>query len=169
MNQCHSTGKIPLTGVSGHPHQGGAVLLVGLIILMVAAIIVVSGMHSVVMEKNMAGNSQFEMLVFQAAETAIEGMLADDSALVDAVNTPVSSPPTSRTFSVGHADATQIAITSNATMRVGTPTIPIGGYSIEDFRSYPFTITSSGEIASINASATHTQTASKIAPFLRSP
>jgi Tfp pilus assembly protein PilX len=165
MNQRYSTGNTPLTGVAGHQHQGGAVLLVGLILLMVAAIIVVSGVHSVVMEKNMASNSQYQMLVFQAAETAIEGILEDDSALVDAVN----NPSTSRTFSVAHADATQIAITSEATMTVGTPTIPIGGYSIEDFRSYPFTITSSGEIASINASATHTQTASKIAPYLRSP
>ena len=164
MNQRHSTDQSPLTGVAGHQYQGGAVLLIGLIILMVAALIVVSGIRSVVMEKNMASNSQYQMLVFQAAETAIEGMLADNTALVDAVN----NPSTSRTFSVAHADA-PFAITSSATMTVGTPTIPIGGYSIEDFRSYPFTIVSSGEIASINASATHTQTASKIAPYLRSP
>jgi hypothetical protein len=164
MNQRHSIGQSPLTGVAGHQYQGGAVLLIGLIILMVAALIVVSGVRSVVMEKNMASNSQYQMLVFQAAETAIEGMLADNTALVDAVN----NPSTSRTFSVDHADD-HFTITSNATMTVGTPTIPIGGYSIEDFRSYPFTIVSSGEIASINASATHTQTASKIAPYLRSP
>jgi PilX N-terminal len=168
MIHCYSTGKAPLTGVTDHQHQSGAVLLIGLIILMVAAIIVVSGVHSVVMEKNMASNSQYEMLVFQAAETAIEGMLADDAALVAAVNTPTGDPPPSRTYPVDHADA-QFTITSDATITVGTPTIPIGGYSIEDFRSYPFTIVSSGEIASINASATHTQTASKIAPFLRSP
>ncbi len=168
MNKRYSTGIPPLTGVAGHQHQGGAVLLVGLIILMVAALIVVSGMRSVVMEKNMASNSQYQMLVFQAAETAIEGMLADDTALVAAVNTPAGNTPPSRTFSVDHADA-RFAITSDATITVGTPTIPIGGYSIEDFRSYPFTIISSGEIASINASATHTQTASKVAPYLRSP
>ena len=168
MNQRHSTGQPSLTGMAGHQYQGGAVLLIGLIILMVAALIVVSGIRSVVMEKNMASNSQYQMLVFQAAETAIEGMLADDSALVAAVNTPAAGTPPSRTYSVDHADA-QFTITSDATITVGTPTIPIGGYSIEDFRSYPFTIISSGEIASINASATHTQTASKIAPFLRSP
>ena len=168
MIQSYSTGKTPLTGVTSHRHQGGAVLLIGLVILMVAAILVVSGVHSVVMEKNMASNSQYEMLVFQAAETAIEGMLADDTALVAAVNTPAAGTPPSRTYSVDHADA-QFTITSDATITVGTPTIPIGGYSIEDFRSYPFTIVSSGEIASINASATHTQTASKVAPYLRSP
>jgi hypothetical protein len=169
MNQRHSTGQPPLTVVAcHHQYQGGAVLLIGLIILMVAALIVVSGVRSVVMEKNMASNSQYQMLVFQAAETAIEGMLADDTALVDAVNTPSGDPLTSRTFSVEHADD-KFTMTSDATIEVGTPTIPIGGYSIEDFRSYPFTIISSGEIPSINASATHTQTASKIAPFLRSP
>jgi type IV pilus assembly protein PilX len=168
MNRIFRSCTTRSTSVAGRNHQGGAVLLVGLIMLTVAAIIVVSGMRSVVMEKNMASNSQYEMLVFQAAETAIEGMLTDDTAIVEAVNTPTSGTPTSRTFSVDHADA-HFAITSDATITVGTPTIPIGGYSIEDFRSYPFTIVSSGEIASINASATHTQTASKIAPFLRSP
>jgi hypothetical protein len=168
MSQRYSTCMTPLSGVAGRAYQGGAVLLIGLVMLMVAAIIVVSGVRSVVMEKNMASNSQYEMLVFQAAETAIEGMLADDSALVDAINTPSASPSPSRTFSVDHADSS-FTITSDATITAGTPTVPIGGYSIEDFRNYPFTIVSSGKIASINASATHTQTASKIAPFLHSP
>jgi hypothetical protein len=119
------------------------------------------------MEKTMASNSQYEMLVFQAAETAIEGMLADDTAFVAAINTPSGSAPPSRTFSVGHADHS-FAMTSNATITAGAPSVPIG-YSIGEFVSFPFTISSTGEIASINATATHTQTASKVAPFLRSP
>ena len=167
MNRIFRSSKTLLTGAAGQQHQGGAVLFIGLIMLMVAAIIVVSGVRSVVMEKNMASNSQYEMLVFQAAETAIEGMLADYDAFVAAINTPTGDPPPSRSFSVDHDD-NQFVITSDATITVETPTIPIG-YSIGDFVNYPFTIISSGEIASINALATHTQTASKIAPFLRSP
>jgi PilX N-terminal len=167
MSQRYSTCKTPLCGVAGRAYQGGAVLLIGLVMLMVAAIIVVSGVRAVVMEKNMASNSQYEMLVFQAAETAIEGMLTDDSAFVAAINTPTGDPPPSRTYPVDHAD-NQFTIASDATIVVGTPNVPIG-YSIGDFVNYPFTITSSGKIASINASATHTQTASKVAPFLRSP
>ena len=155
------------TAITDIGHQRGAVLLVGVIVLLLAAIIVVSGIRAVVMEKNMAGNSQYEMLVFQAAETAKEGMLTDYDAFVAAVNTPAASPAPSRTYSVGHADSS-FTITSSATIRVGTPTVPIG-YTIGDFVSYPFTIESTGEIDSINASATHTQTATKIAPFLRSP
>jgi hypothetical protein len=119
------------------------------------------------MEKNMASNSQYEMLVFQAAESAIEGILADDSAFVAAINTPTDGTPPSRSYPVDHADS-HFTIASDATIVVGTPNVPIG-YSIGDFVNFPFTITSSGEITSINASATHTQTASKIAPFLRSP
>jgi hypothetical protein len=150
-------------------HQGGAVLFVGIIVLVVAAIIVASSIRSVIMEKNMSSNSQYEMLVFQAAETAIEGMLADDTALVAAINTPVSGTPPSRSFSVGHASySAALTITSDANITVGTPTIPIG-YSIGEFVNYPFTIVSTGGIAPINAATTHTQTASKVAPFLRSP
>jgi hypothetical protein len=167
MNRISRSCKSPLASMASYQRQRGAVLFVALITLFLSAIIVVSGVRSVIMEKTMASNSQYEMLVFQAAETAIEGMLADDAAFVAAINTPSGSAPPSRTYSVGHADYS-FAITSDATITSGTPSIPIG-YSIGDFVTFPFTISSSGGIASINAAATHTQTASKVAPFLRSP
>ena len=167
MNRNYDSRNPGLTGVPGRKHQEGAVLFVGLITLLLAAVIVASGVRSVVMEKNMASNNQYEMLVFQAAETAIEGMLADNGAFVAAVNTASDAPPPSRNYSVDH-DAYQFAIASSATISVETPSVPIG-YSIGDFVNYPFTITGSGQIASINAAATHTQTASKIAPYLHSP
>jgi hypothetical protein len=167
MNKNDDTRRPTLTGAPGHQHQGGAVLFIGLITLFLAAVIVVSGVRSVVMEKNMAGNNQYQMLVFQAAETAIEGMLADNGAFVAAINTPNDKTPPSRTYSVGH-EAYHFAIASSATITVEEPSVPIG-YSIGDFVNYPFTIIGSGQIASINAAAAHTQTASKIAPYLHSP
>jgi len=145
--------------------QDGAALFIGLMILVVIAIIGVSGVRSVVMEKNMAANNQYRMLVFQAAETAIEGTLADNTAFVAAINTPTSGTWPTRSYSVTHA-SNLFTVTSDAEIQVGAPTVPIG-YSIGEFVSYPFTITGDGAIASISASDTHIQTASKIAPYLR--
>ncbi|MEZ5542042.1 MAG: PilX N-terminal domain-containing pilus assembly protein [Pseudomonadota bacterium] len=143
--------------------QTGAALFIGLVMLVVIAIIGVSGVRSVVMEKNMATNSEYHMMVFQAAETAIEGTLADNSAFVDAINTPTSGTWPTRSYSMTHGYTAQ-SVTSSATIAVGTPTVPIG-YSIGQFVTYPFTITGDGAIASINA-RTPIQTASKIAPYL---
>ena len=133
-------------------------------LLLVIAIIGVSGVRSVVMEKSMATNNQYHMLVFQAAETAIEGTLADNTAFVAAINTPTSGTWPTRTYAVQHA-SNPFAITSTAEISVGAPTVPIG-YSIGEFVTYPFTITGDGAIASINAADTHVQTADKIAPYL---
>ncbi|MGD2112585.1 MAG: PilX N-terminal domain-containing pilus assembly protein [Gammaproteobacteria bacterium] len=145
--------------------QTGAALFVGLIMLLVIAIIGVSGVRSVIMEKNMAANNQYQMLVFQAAETAIEGTLADATAFVDAINTPAGGTWPSRSYNVTHA-ANPFTITSDAIVTVGAPA-PAEGYSIGKFVNYPFTITGVGVIASINATDRHVQTASKIAPTLK--
>jgi type II secretory pathway pseudopilin PulG len=152
------------TSRPGRHNQTGAALFIGLIMLLVIAIIGVSGVRSVVMEKNMATNNQYEMLVFQAAETAIEGTLADDTAFVAAINTPTSGTWPTRSFAVTHA-SNYFTVSSDAEITVGAPTVPIG-YSIGEFVSYPFTITGDGAIATINAADTHVQTASKIAPYL---
>lgn len=152
------------SGMTARHKQSGAALFIGLVILVVIAIIGVSGVRSVVMEKNMAANNQYRMLVFQAAETAIEGTLADNTAFVAAINTPTSGTWPTRSYSVTHT-SNQFTVSSNAEIQVGAPTVPIG-YSIGEFVSYPFTITGDGAIATINASDTHVQTASKIAPYL---
>lgn len=152
---------------SGYPSrhkQTGAALFIGLMLLLVIAIIGVSGVRSVIMEKNMTSNNQYHMLVFHAAETAIEGTLADDTAFVAAINTPLASPWPTRNYAVTHA-SNPFAVSSTAEIAVGTPVVPIG-YTIGEFVTYPFTITGDGAIASINAADTHVQTASKIAPLL---
>ena len=70
--------------------------------LLLISIIGVAGIRSVVMEKNMATNNQYEMLVFQGAESAIEGVLADDDVFVDAINTATGDPPPTRSFTLDH-------------------------------------------------------------------
>lgn len=143
--------------------QTGAALFIALIMLVIIAIIGVSGVRSVVMEKNMATNKQYYMLVFQAAETAIEGTLADPTAFVAAINTPLGNAWPTRNYAM--QDAAANAISSSAEIAVGTPTVPIG-YSIGQFVTYPFTITGDGAIAAMNAADSHILTASKIAPLL---
>ncbi len=162
MNRVHL--KCTHTGMPSLNRQDGAALFIGLMILIVIAIIGVSGVRSVVMEKNMATNNQYHMLVFQAAESAIEGTLADSTAFVAAINTPTSGTWPTRSYALTQGYSAQ-PVTSSATIAVGTPTIPIG-YSIGEFVAYPFTITADGAIASINAADTHVQTASKISPYL---
>lgn len=152
------------TGTPTRNKQGGTALFIGLVMLVVIAIIGVSGVRSVVMEKNMASNNQYQMVVFQAAETAVEGSLADDTAFVAAINTGTAGTWPTRNFAVTHA-SNSFAVSSTAQISVGAPTVPIG-YSIGDFVTYPFTIIADGTVASINAADRHVQTASKIAPYL---
>lgn len=52
--------------------QRGAVLVVGLIILMVLTVLGVSSMNTATLELTMTGNAQFHQEAFQAAETGID-------------------------------------------------------------------------------------------------
>ena len=52
--------------------QDGAVLVVGLVMLVVITVLGVSGMNSAALELTMAGNTQFHQQAFQAAETGID-------------------------------------------------------------------------------------------------
>jgi len=56
-------------------------------------------------------------------------------------------------------------MSAGATVAAGAPEVPVG-FTLGDFVSYPFTITSSSSIASINSADTHVLTASKVAPYL---
>jgi type IV pilus assembly protein PilX len=56
--------------------QGGAALVVGLILLMVLTVLGVSGMNTATLELTMASNAQFNQDAFQAAETGIDLVIA---------------------------------------------------------------------------------------------
>jgi hypothetical protein len=131
-------------------------------LLVVVTIIGISGVRSVVMEKNMATNNLYRMLVFQAADTAIEGTLADSTAFEDAINTPASGTWPTRSFTMTQGYPAR-QVSSSATISVGTPAVP-NGYTIGEFVTYPFTITADAAIPSINAADRHILTAEKIAP-----
>ncbi len=64
------------------PRQGGAALIVGLVLLLVLTILAISGVMTSTLELRMVGNTQLQERAFQAAEVAIEDALA---------NSPVST------------------------------------------------------------------------------
>ena len=148
----------------GCGRQAGAVLFVSLFMLLMISLIGVAGIRSAVLEKNMAANNQYEMLVFQGAESAIEGVVADDDVFIEAINTGAGESAPERSYTLDHDDQS-FSISSMATISAGAPQVALN-YSLGEFASYPFTITSTSAITSINASDTHVQTVSKIAPYL---
>ena len=164
MNSSGITSTGSLTAVCGARRQSGAALFVALVMLLLIAIIGVAGIRTVIMEKNMSTNNQYEMLVFQGAESAIEGVLADDSVFVAAINTATGDDPPARSFTLDHDDHS-FSMTAGATIVAGIPEVAVG-FTLGDFVSYPFTITSSSSIASINSADMHILTASKVAPYL---
>lgn len=164
MNQTSLVCAVSMTTNMCVRRQSGVALFITLVMLLLISIVAIAGIRSVVMEKNMATNNQYEILVFQGAESAIEGVLADDAVFVDAINATIGGSLPSRSFSLDHGSHS-FSMTSGATISAGVPTVPIG-FTLGDFVSYPFTVTSTSSIASINAADTHVQTASKIAPYL---
>ncbi|MCC7464218.1 MAG: pilus assembly PilX N-terminal domain-containing protein [Gammaproteobacteria bacterium] len=77
--------------------QGGAALVIGLILLLVLTVLAVSGMHSASVELVMAGNEQYRQNAFQAAEAGIENALQNgnfDGITVDASLAGIEFTPT---------------------------------------------------------------------------
>ena len=58
-------------GLAGRARQGGVVLVVSLILLMVVTLIAVSSMRGTMLEEKMAGNSLDRNVAFQSTESAI--------------------------------------------------------------------------------------------------
>ena len=66
--------------------QSGAILVVGLVLLLVLTVLGISTMSTASLELNMAGNDQFSENAFQLAETGIDVTIAN-------VNAGVGVPP----------------------------------------------------------------------------
>jgi type IV pilus assembly protein PilX len=63
-----------LTGIESR--QGGAALVVGLVLLVVITVLAISGMNTATTELAIARNNQNYEFAFQAAETGLENILA---------------------------------------------------------------------------------------------
>ena len=147
---------MPLKSVPARK-QGGAALVVGLLLLLVLTLLAIAGTNSASVEFIMAGNEQYRQNAFQAAETGIaqaiaQGTLNPGDATIQTI---AASVPNSTTDTYSAAISRQL---------FGTPQSPaMWTGSINNFSAYHFEIQSTG--ASVrNGSAINTQGIAVIAP-----
>jgi type IV pilus assembly protein PilX len=146
--------KMSLARAGSARRQGGAALVVGMILLMVLTLLAISGMNSATLELQMAGNAQFSENAFQAAETGVEEALRE--ARVNGVNTANVDAPKTEVVT-GTSDHYEILTMHNPDN--GVTKVPSGGFSMgvgKGFSAYHFDVTSTGTSAR-SATQTHVQ------------
>jgi len=130
--------------------QRGAVLVVGLVLLLVLTILAVATIRTASLEVAMATNTRYANNAFQLAETAIDFTTVNGAPWNTAV--PFVLAQTPAPFGLGSFQAT-------ATFNESTPP-PAGGYSIGvgggSFSAYHFDIVAQGQ-SNRGATSTHTQ------------
>jgi type IV pilus assembly protein PilX len=130
--------------------QRGAVLVVGLVLLLVLTVLAVSTIRTASLEVAMASNTRYANNAFQLAETAIDFSLINGAPWNTAI--PFVLAQTQAPYVLGSFQAT-------ATFNEETPP-PAGGYSIGvgggSFSAYHFDIVAQGQ-SNRGATSTHTQ------------
>ncbi len=130
--------------------QRGAVLIVGLVLLLVLTVLAVSTIRTASLEVAMATNNRYAENAFQLAETAIDFSMVNGSPFNTLVPFVVAQTPAP--YGLGSFQAT-------TTFNEETPP-PAGGYSIGvgagSFSAYHFDIVAQGQ-SNRGATSTHTQ------------
>jgi type IV pilus assembly protein PilX len=138
--------------------QGGAALVVGMILLMVLTLLAISGMNSATLELQMAGNAQYAENSFQASETGVEEALRDARLLgVTTADIDPAVVPKKTEVVAGTTDTFTIQTLHNPDN--GVTKVPSGGFSMgvgKGFSAYHFDITSTSAAAR-SATQTHVQ------------
>jgi type IV pilus assembly protein PilX len=117
--------------------QGGAALIVGLLLLLVLTVLAVSGMNTTSLNLIMAGNEQYSQNAFQAAESGIERAIAANQF------NPDPSLPAETQANVRLSDVAEYtSVTRPQLMGVSQPALP--GSSLDAFSTYHFEIDSTG-------------------------
>src|SRR5687768_790187 len=109
--------------------QGGAALVVSLLLLLVLTLLAISGMNTASVELIMAGNTQYQQLAFQNAESAI----AESLAIADFNPDQTEVPDLTGTGSAS------VAPQNNGDARPG-----VWGSSWNSFSTFHFEMTVSG-------------------------
>jgi type IV pilus assembly protein PilX len=134
--------------------QGGAALVIGLILLMVLTLLAISGMNSASLEFIMAGNEQYRANAFQSAEAGIEQSIAlgvfNPGAPLQALN---SQPADVNVWS-----------TTVTPQLLGAPLPAMWGNSWNSFSTYHFEVQSTGT-AVRGAQAVNLQGVAVISPW----
>ena len=136
--------------------QGGAALVIGLVLLVILTILAVSGVFTSTMELRMVRNSQSQEHAFQAAEVAIEDALANPvlstSAAFSQATTDVPNSP-------GDEYSYELQFVGESPLGAG-----MTGYSIGSaFTSYHFQVEATGN-GPDGAVAEHTQSFYVVGP-----
>ncbi len=130
--------------------QRGAVLIVGLVLLLVLTVLAVSTIRTASLEVAMATNDRYSENAFQLAESAIDWITVNGAPWNTAI--PFVLAQTPAPYGLGSFQAT-------ATFNEETPP-PAGGYSIGvgggSFSAYHFDIVAQGQ-SNRGATSTHTQ------------
>ncbi len=139
------------TGIQTLPtQQRGAVLIVGLVLLLVLTVLAVSTIRTASLEVAMATNDRYSENAFQLAETAIDFTTTNGGPWNTTV--PFALAQTTAPYGLGSFQAT-------ATFNEETPP-PAGGYSIgvggATFSAFHFDIVAQGQ-SNRGAASTHTQ------------
>ena len=125
-----------ITGGIGS-RQGGAALIVGLILLLVLTILAVSGVITSTLELRMVGNTQLQERAFQTAEVAIEDALANP---VLSTSVPVNQPMIANPNSPGDFYLYQLQFVGQTPLGSGMTGFSIGSA----FQSYHFQVDATG-------------------------
>ncbi|MFO1469004.1 MAG: pilus assembly PilX N-terminal domain-containing protein [Steroidobacteraceae bacterium] len=139
------------------PHQRGAALVIGLILLLVLTVLAISGVNSASLEFFMAGNEQYRQNAFQAAETGIERAMVNGQFVVAGAATAIET--------INGNNSPTDAYTAVISKPLGNQPQPaLWGNSWNSFSSYHFDVTSTGT-AVRSSRAVNVQGVASIAPF----
>jgi type IV pilus assembly protein PilX len=137
--------------------QRGAVLVVGLVLLLVLTVLAVSTIRTASLEVAMAANTRYSENAFQLAESAIDFVMVNGAPFDTLV--PFVQPQTPAPYGLGSFQAT-------VTFDEATPP-PAGGFSIGagsgTFSALHFDIASQGQ-SNRGATSQHTQSFYVIGP-----
>ena len=164
-----------------HPRrQGGAILFVSIVILLVIAMLASASLSSTVMQQRMAINTQAETLAFNASESAVNAAAENVNLLLHSVDTSgVGNPLCSPIAEVcGDAvlrnicvrvcpDLSDARVISSATVihrGIGTASGFSLGVDGGSFGAYRFEVQGAGIVTSLNIQSNTTQGLYKIAP-----
>jgi len=130
------------------PRQRGAVLVIGLLILLVMTLIGVTAMSTATMQESMSVNGMNANIAFQAAESAVRaatsGITTAQTAMssTGAVAGPTVTYGTGSLTAVGNSQVTYVGISLATGWSLGKET---GG------KAHQFTVSSTSTVAAANA------------------
>lgn len=149
-----------VTNVSVHT-QRGAVLAVGLMMLLILTLLGVTAMKSTVLDEKIAANSQFKMLAYQAAESGLTE-LANFNSVAKFLNN--GSWQETRTYDVGVAGKSarvSVTISEGGFLPYAGTSLNEGGSGL---RMQVFVFTAVATLDNTRATATHHLSVGRLVP-----